>query len=106
MNVKVIFSLLDSKELMFDSSLIEIQTNCIYIKDVDINTFTRDELNKLANSFGVDMSQLSNGSNKIRLYVGKESCKVDFMPLEEDRVKYLTDRIDKMSTELNSIINK
>ena len=108
MKVEVKFKLLNPlKKIMLDSSDIEIEAKEIRIKSVNINFFTKDDINLLANSNEVSI-KLFNGGDGVMLEINmnKAFCSVEFMPSEEDRVKYLTNEIEKLSSELNKIINK
>lgn len=105
MKVKVTFKTLETlKSLILDSSNIEIQTDTIYLKKVSIDSFKKDEINRLANTCSISMSLFEDDT--IRLYIHKSFCQVEFMPSEDDMVKYLTKQIDMLSAELNNIINK
>ena len=103
MKVKLTFRTVFSKTLFLDLSLVGIISNDIFIKGILFNSFTPKELNLMANTSGFTM-EFYEDRNMLRLYVPKGYCLFELMPSNEDRIKYLTNEIDKMSTELNNLI--
>ena len=103
MEVKVIFRSLDEKSFITDFSNVDVKADEILVRELEFNFFTKEELFKLANTCGIT---IIGCGQKVSMYLHKAYCSIEFMPNKEDRVKYLTDKIDKLSSELNQLVNQ
>ena len=114
MRVKVTFRNLSNipKEIIRDARDVVVHNECFEIRNIAITYLSKNEICSLANTTGISMTFGSllkiEGVyvDSITIRVHKAFCSLEYFPSSEDRIKYLTKQIDKMSTELNNLINK
>ena len=114
MRVKITFRNLSNipREIIRDARDVAVHEDYFEIRNIAIIYLSKNEICSLANTTGISIKFGSlikiDGVfvDSITICVNKSFCALEYFPSPEDRVKYLTEQIDKMSTELNNLINK